>query len=417
MIDFMNTLAAAWQPQLGWLLLQNTLFLGILYWLMHQTKISAGIRYLFGFIGLIKCLLPMAISIPVLQQHMAAPATAALDLSMSVESVQQAAPATLSVPALLLLFWALGAALHFGVWLFQSARFHHRLNLEPLNATCENIPLFASSRVQTPMTLGLPRPRLVVPETWQNWPRRSRDLIMKHELAHIHRRDNLTRVLQMLVRSLYVFHPLVWLFSNKMDELREMACDDAATSGKATSIEYARALLHIAEQLLPEPAPESIHASALIRQKHELYNRITYQMEDVMKRQTQHRLLLLVLLLVVPFSVMLTEQTTAAPPDTAKTEFESFDAPPQPISGFAAIQKNLVYPETARQEKIEGRVIVQAVIDESGDVVSTEVIKSIHPDMDKAAVKAIEETKWEPALKDGKPVKVQVSMPVGFKLK
>ena len=99
-------------------------------------------------------------------------------------------------------------------------------------------------------------------------------------------------------------------------------------------------------------------------------------------------------------------------------EFVPFNEPPEPIGGFAAIQRNLVYPEAARRAGIEGTVILHVLIDENGNVADTWVLKSLgNSDCDEAAVAAIKKTKWKPAMQNGKPVKVRISVPVIFRLR
>lgn len=98
--------------------------------------------------------------------------------------------------------------------------------------------------------------------------------------------------------------------------------------------------------------------------------------------------------------------------------FVPYDEPPSPIGGFAAIQRALKYPEIARKAGIEGRVIVQVLVSEKGKVIKTRVIKSLgHSGCDEAAVNAIKNVKWKPALQRDKPVKVWVAIPVIFRLK
>ena len=104
--------------------------------------------------------------------------------------------------------------------------------------------------------------------------------------------------------------------------------------------------------------------------------------------------------------------------DESATIFIAYDDPPQPIGGFAAIQKNLVYPEIARKAGVEGTVFIKVLVDAKGNVVDTDVIKSLgNNGCDEAAVKAIKSVKWKPAMQRDKPVKVWVSIPVRFMLK
>ena len=98
--------------------------------------------------------------------------------------------------------------------------------------------------------------------------------------------------------------------------------------------------------------------------------------------------------------------------------FVAYDEAPAPIGGFAAIQSKLVYPEIARKAGVEGRVYVNVLIDEKGNVVDTQILKSLgNNGCDEAAVAAIRAVKWKPAKQRDKPVKVWVGIPVVFKLK
>ncbi len=111
-----------------------------------------------------------------------------------------------------------------------------------------------------------------------------------------------------------------------------------------------------------------------------------------------------------------------APPDEDVDDeaniFVAFDEAPEPIGGFAAIQRNLVYPEIARKAGVEGRVYVNCLVDEKGNVIKTTILKSLgNNGCDEAAVAAIKAAKWKPAKQRDKPVKVWISIPVVFKLK
>jgi TonB family protein len=76
---------------------------------------------------------------------------------------------------------------------------------------------------------------------------------------------------------------------------------------------------------------------------------------------------------------------------------------------------NPVYPESARQARIEGVVILEAKVDEQGNVVDTRVLRSIK-DLDQAAIDALKQWKYEPMVIDGKPRKVLFTVTVRFVL-
>jgi len=95
---------------------------------------------------------------------------------------------------------------------------------------------------------------------------------------------------------------------------------------------------------------------------------------------------------------------------------ENLDKFPEPIGGIEEMIKNVVYPVSAKEAGIQGKVLVKTIIDEKGNVVETEVIESVNADCDKAAMDAIKKTKFTPGIKDNKPVKAEVTIPVMFKL-
>ncbi|MBS4035402.1 MAG: energy transducer TonB [Ignavibacterium sp.] len=90
---------------------------------------------------------------------------------------------------------------------------------------------------------------------------------------------------------------------------------------------------------------------------------------------------------------------------------------PQIIGGLEALTSKLYYSEIAKRTGIEGKVVVTIIVDKEGNVVDAQIVKSLHSDLDQIALKAVRELKFHPGIQNGKPVKVQVSIPIQFKLK
>lgn len=98
------------------------------------------------------------------------------------------------------------------------------------------------------------------------------------------------------------------------------------------------------------------------------------------------------------------------------TFFLAVEEMPQPIGGLQGILEKITYPEIAKRVGIQGKVFVKAFVDETGTVVNAEVVKGIGGGCDEAALNAILKTKFTPGKQRGKPIKVQVTVPVLFKL-
>jgi protein TonB len=118
------------------------------------------------------------------------------------------------------------------------------------------------------------------------------------------------------------------------------------------------------------------------------------------------------------------EAEIEAPPPPPKEEIEeeptyfvAVEEMPGPIGGIKAIQEKIVYPEIAKRAGVEGKVYVLAFVNEQGEVTKAQIIKGIGAGCDEAALSAVLKTRFTPGKQRGKPVKVQVSIPIIFKLK
>lgn len=90
---------------------------------------------------------------------------------------------------------------------------------------------------------------------------------------------------------------------------------------------------------------------------------------------------------------------------------------PDLIGGLGEIQKNIKYPEIARKAGVEGRVIIQFVVDENGSVVDPAVVRGIGAGCDEEALRVVRQAKFKPGRQRGQPVKVKMSLPITFKLR
>ena len=84
---------------------------------------------------------------------------------------------------------------------------------------------------------------------------------------------------------------------------------------------------------------------------------------------------------------------------------------------FDYLDKNIKYPAKAVKNKIQGRVIVQFIVDEKGNLSDIKVVKSVEPYLDAEAVRVVKSMpRWNPGMQNGKAVKVRYTLPVTFRL-
>lgn len=97
------------------------------------------------------------------------------------------------------------------------------------------------------------------------------------------------------------------------------------------------------------------------------------------------------------------------------------DVPPEYPGGMAALleylQRNIRYPNEARENQIQGRVVVRFIVNKEGKIEGAEVQKGIGYGCDKEALRVVNAMKtWRPGQVKGKPVKAYYTLPVTFRL-
>jgi TonB family protein len=124
-------------------------------------------------------------------------------------------------------------------------------------------------------------------------------------------------------------------------------------------------------------------------------------------------------LLLPPPPPPFTQTGNQASPSAVNAEPEIFlvvEEDPQLIGGLEGLQRSVRYPDIARKAGIEGRVFVQFVVNERGEVENPVITRGIGGGCDEAALEAVKKAVFTPGKQRGKPVKVQYSLPVTFRL-
>jgi periplasmic protein TonB len=119
-------------------------------------------------------------------------------------------------------------------------------------------------------------------------------------------------------------------------------------------------------------------------------------------------------------------QLTLPPPPPAQAEEEAeveedffilVEQMPELIGGMAALQREVVYPERALRANIQGRVYVQFIVNEKGEVENPRVIRGIGGGCDEEAIRVVKLAKFTPGMQRGRPVRVQYNLPVIFMIR
>lgn len=105
--------------------------------------------------------------------------------------------------------------------------------------------LLVTSAVGSPAALGIRRPCVLVPESFESLEPGEQEMALVHELEHLARRDPLLAVLPELAVAVFWFFPVVYLVRREWSVQRELACDEAVFERSGEIQPYRRLLLKI----------------------------------------------------------------------------------------------------------------------------------------------------------------------------
>lgn len=81
------------------------------------------------------------------------------------------------------------------------------------------------------------------------------------------------------------------------------------------------------------------------------------------------------------------------------------------------LTKNLKYPPSAQQRKVQGRVVAQFIVNKDGSISDLVLVEKVSPELDREALRVLRMMpKWTPGVMDAKPCRTKVCIPVVFKL-
>jgi len=371
--------------------LRGTFVLGAAWlatWLLRRA--SADVRHkiwLASLVGLVLLLIPMPL-----------PESMTIYVDATLDSGAMAAKAADSV-AVLPVIWAIGCLL----FLLRAV-----LGVSSLaRVTREARPageFLLSDQVSSPLTWGALRPVILLPAYTETWSREKRAVVLRHERAHIERRDWLSQFFAQLVAAVFWFHPLAWLASMRLQQEAEHATDDLVLASGMESCDYAAQLLEVA-RYLGRGVPSSAVAVTMVRNS-ALTERISAILDSARVRARAGRALRAVIMVGCVCSVLLLGACASH-----VYRIGSGITAPVPLTKSEA-----EYSEQARRAKYQGTVSVSLIVNKQGKPEDVRVVKSLGMGLDEKAVESLRKWTFKPGTKDGKPVAVRATIEVNFRL-
>ncbi len=252
--------------------------------------------------------------------------------------------------------------------------------------------------------------------------------ILAHESHHVSRSHTLDLLWARLMCCIAWFNPFAWLMMRELRAVQEFQAD-AASLGACGREDY----LHLLYRQVTGIGYGHITNN---------FQSINIKKRIVMMNKTKSRFGVWKAVVALPVAAVLlmvgckTDPVEDTPAETPQTEVkasvepvvydftqnapEGMEAPGFPggtEAFYKYLSENIHYPEQAKADGIQGRVVVGFVVMDDGSIVNVEVQRGIGGGCDEEAVRVVKAMpKWQPAVYNGKPCNVHYSLPVSFKL-
>lgn len=209
-------------------------------------KQSAALRFWLWFSASAKFLFPFSLLIWLGGFLPSLPGPAPLLAAKSLVTTPAMPDQMMPDAPVLGLMWIVGALFLTVHWLVRWRNLRALLRDAPDLGLTAPVPVKQVPSFLEPALVGIWRPVILMPRgiAEQLSPCELRAIIA-HELSHLHRRDNLLALVQLLVQALFWFHPLVWWIGARLVAERERACDERVLETGTVPATYAESILKV----------------------------------------------------------------------------------------------------------------------------------------------------------------------------
>jgi len=221
-----------------------------------------------------------------------------------------------------------------------------------------------------------------------NLPVSQIETILLHELYHLKRRDYLVNIMQLFIEGLLFYHPVVWIISGIIRSEREHCCDDRVLKACDNPINYAKALIHLAEQQhYTRLAPGAVGS-----RKNQFESRIKRILKyDTMRTNMRDKILSLTLL-AGSLIILLTVSGFSTGPSFIRVQKTNSDLTLESAAPIEMVHQDTI-PQKKQQtelEEVEEPEELEELEDFEWETMEIEIEAAVHE-----ALEAVEEIDWK----------------------
>jgi TonB family protein len=270
--------------------------------------------------------------------------------------------------------------------------------------------------------MGLRRELILLPASMgELLPAADLRTVIAHEFAHIRRKDFLKNLLYQLFSLPVTYHPLLWLTRARIVESREMVCDQMATATTGRN-EYAQSLLRLASLLVGGKLHTTPHTIGIF-DANVFERRLMNLTENPKNIRGAARVAIVAAcaalgLATCGTALALGMHVNAAP---ASENSNAKKTPRQLSVSSAVMSRNLrnkvvpIYPPAAKKAKVQGTVVLSAVIGKDGNIENLRVLSG-PSELQQSALDAVRQWTYNPYLLNGDPVEVETTVNIIYSL-
>jgi TonB family protein len=286
----------------------------------------------------------------------------------------------------------------------------------------KDVSIAASSRIFSPVTMGVRRKLLLLPVSMVDvLAELDLQTVVAHEFAHMRRKDFMKNLLYELLSLPVTYHPLLWLTRARIMETREIICDQMAAAMTGRN-QYARSLLRLASLMVAGTLGNTPHTIGIFDA-----NAFERRLMNLTEKHKEIRGVRRVAMVAVCAALGLATCGSALALGmhvNAGSTSDNSDAskPPKQLSIPADVMAgNLlnkvvpVYPEEAKKAKIQGKVVLSAVIGKDGNVEYLKVLSG-PSGLQRSSLDAVRQWTYKPYLLNGDPIEVKTTVNVVYLL-
>jgi TonB family protein len=289
---------------------------------------------------------------------------------------------------------------------------------QPLLGIGDGEVRFASSRaISGPATVGIRRQTLLLPPGFlDTLSPDDLDAVLAHEFAHMLRWDFLKNLLYGILSLPAAYHPLLSLTRARLAETRELVCDAMAAETVGGRESYARSLLRLASMLSDRSAPRILHAIGIFDAnifERRVMNLTRRSLEITGAKRLAIAAACTAVAIATCTSALALRMDVNSPP-SQKPAPTSINVKADALTVVNKVTP--VYPEQAKKDRVTGSVILAATIGKDGTVERLRVVSGPSA-LQKAAIDAVQQWRYQPFLLNGNPIEVKTNITVVFTLK